>query len=285
MDLSQFNISFLEYVREVPAIWQPRNPLYINKKLKEAAWEEIAIKLKHLFPNSEVTSEALKKKYKNLKTQLLREDKKIKNAKSGSAGGEKVPWKLYEHAKFMLGSNISKEFASSSLTKNDAPVLSWKNSVPSTSHALTIRTTSVDDDDIYEEINEVLEVNLSDQENDPQTEQEVPSLQPPNEEMATQSDAREEVFISEPFSIESNSFPVPKGRPVKRRRGVTSGNQAYLLGLLEQGIESIGNHAKEVDERLNDIQEIKRDVQAIHSVILMRQDSNLGDIVILAFEY
>ena len=113
-------------------------------------------------------SEALKKKYKNLKTQLLREDKRIKNAKSGSAGGEKVPWKLYEHAKFILGSNISKEFARSSLTKNNvgffslnqismvhtflllpaiffinidifqAPVLSWKNSVPSTSDTITV---------------------------------------------------------------------------------------------------------------------------------------------------
>ena len=77
---------------------------------------------------------------------------------------------------------------------------------------------------------------------------------------------------------------MPKGRPVKRTRGATSGNQAYLLGLLEQGIESIGNHAKEVDQRLNDIQEIKRDVQAIHSVILMRQDSNLGNIVIQLYK-
>ena len=55
MDYLEFNITFLEYIREIPALWQPSDGLYLNRKIKNAAWDEIATKLKLLY-NCEVTS-------------------------------------------------------------------------------------------------------------------------------------------------------------------------------------------------------------------------------------
>ena len=55
MDAFDFNVTFLEYVREVTPLWQPSDALFINRKLKNAAWEEIAVRLKLLYPNCEVT--------------------------------------------------------------------------------------------------------------------------------------------------------------------------------------------------------------------------------------
>ena len=61
-------------------------------------------------------SDILKKRFHNIRTSLSREEKKLKTAKSGSSGGEKPRWKLYEYAKFLIGTSSMEEFSSSSLS-------------------------------------------------------------------------------------------------------------------------------------------------------------------------
>ena len=65
---------------------------------------------------------------------------------------------------------------------------------------------------------------------------------------------------------------------------MTSGKQAYLLGLMEQGMETISKNAKGVDEKLSNIEYIKKTVDEIHAILSMRQDSNLGEIVIKLYQ-
>ena len=73
---------------------------------------------------------------------------------------------------------------------------------------------------------------------------------------------------------------VPKGPPVKKRRGVGTGYQAHMLGLVEQGMDSITQHARSVDAAMNDIPRIKRRVEEIFEIVAMRDERNWGDLVL-----
>ena len=45
-----FDITLLECVRETPVIWDPSDSLYLNRKIKSAAWEEMVQRMKEVFP-------------------------------------------------------------------------------------------------------------------------------------------------------------------------------------------------------------------------------------------
>ena len=73
---------------------------------------------------------------------------------------------------------------------------------------------------------------------------------------------------------------VPKGPPTKKRRGVGTGNQAHMLGLVEQGMDSIAQHARSVDAAMDEIPRIKQTVDKIYNIVAMRDDRNWGDLVL-----
>ena len=73
--------------------------------------------------------------------------------------------------------------------------------------------------------------------------------------------------------------PLLKGRPVKRRRGVTSANQAHMLDLVDTGMQSIATHAQRVDAQMETLPAIKAKVDAIHAEILLQKEDGLGGAV------
>ena len=66
------------------------------------AYSLLWLQLKSFLIHKSFFSAYLKNRFKNIRTVLNKEEKKMKLAKSGSSGGLQTKWKLYEHAKFLV---------------------------------------------------------------------------------------------------------------------------------------------------------------------------------------
>lgn len=92
-------IQLIELYRERPVLWDPTNPEFKNKNLKNNAWSEIAFAIK--LAQSEV-----KLKIRYVIGQFQREFKK---QKSGSGAEKKVKWFAFDYLLFLKDKNVPRK--------------------------------------------------------------------------------------------------------------------------------------------------------------------------------
>ena len=79
---------FIEIYRDFPCLWNVQRPEYHDRSKKNAAYEFLIMKLNEIQPNW--NKDSMKKKINSLRTNRLKEKKKVQKSLSSGAGANEV---------------------------------------------------------------------------------------------------------------------------------------------------------------------------------------------------